>query len=377
MVRSVFDITIDFKLSQGSYLFDKRSNKYFLDMFSMFSSLPLGYNHEIFDEEFDERIKYISHLKMCNNLFLSDEFESFETALSEIAVHQNFHFSSTGALAVESAIKCGYEYKKNPDAIVVGTTNSFHGIYSWGFVTDRGIPSVKNRVINYPKNSWKNIELEELPEFLIQNSGTISSCIIEPIQCTSGDLYLDLNQLKKVQDICKKNNICFIIDEVQTGLGVTGDYWYSNQADLKPDILIFGKKSQISGIMVNEKFSEAIKSPYRKLESTFDGDLIDACRGKYIIKAIEKYSLLRKVSKNSEILNDELSQQFLNYRSAGHLIAFDFLSEEKRDNFVLKAYENNLLVNPTEDKTVRLRPNLAFSLNEIDDLLSRIKKSNK
>ena len=105
--------------------------------------------------------------------------------------------------------------------------------------------------------------------------------------------------------------------------------------------------------------------------------MIDACRGKYIIKAIEKYSLLRKVRKNSEILNDELSQQFLNYRSAGHLIAFDFLSAEKRDNFVLKAYENNLLVNPTEDKTVRLRPNLAFSLNEIDDLLSRIKKSNK
>jgi len=67
----------------------------------------------------------------------------------------------------------------------------------------------------------------------------------------------------------------------------------------------------------------------------------------------------------------------LNYRSAGHLIAFDFLSKEKRDNFVLKAYKNNLLVNPTEDKTVRLRPNLAFSLNEIDDLLSRIKKSNK
>ena len=377
MARSVFDITIDFKLSHGSYLFDKRSNKYFLDMFSMFSSLPLGYNHEIFDEEFDERIKYISHLKMCNNLFLSDEFESFETALSEIAVHQNFHFSSTGALAVESAIKCGYEYKKNPDAIVVGTTNSFHGIYSWGFVTDRGIPSVKNRVINYPKNSWKNIELEELPEFLIQNSNTVSSCIIEPIQCTSGDLYLDLNQLKKVQDICKKNNICFIVDEVQTGLGVTGDYWYSNQADLKPDILIFGKKSQISGIMVNEKFSEAIKSPYRKLEVTFDGDLIDACRCEYIIKAIKKYSLLRKVRKNSEILNDELSQQFLNYRSAGHLIAFDFLSKEKRDNFVLKAYKNNLLVNPTEDKTVRLRPNLAFSLNEIDDLLSRIKKSNK
>ena len=119
---------------------------------------------------------------------------------------------------------------------------------------------------------------------------------------------------------------------------------YSNQLNLKPDILVFGKKSQISGIMVNDKFSEAIKSPYRKLEVTFDGDLIDACRCEYIIKAIEKYSLLKKVRENSEILKDELSQLFLNYRSIGHLIAFDFMSMDKRDNFVSKAYENKVLV---------------------------------
>ena len=67
MVRSIFDITIDFEKSQGSYIFDKKSNEYFLDMFSMWSSLPLGYNHEIFDEGFVQRINNISHIKMCNN----------------------------------------------------------------------------------------------------------------------------------------------------------------------------------------------------------------------------------------------------------------------------------------------------------------------
>ena len=129
--------------------------------------------------------------------------------------------------------------------------------------------------------------------------------------------------------------------------------------------------------MVNEKYTEALKSPYLKLEVTFDGDLIDACRGEYVIKAIEKYSLLLKVRENSEIIEKELSQLFLNYRSAGYLIAFDFISQDERDNFVSKAYENKLLVNPTAEKSVRLRPNLALSNNEIDDLLQRIKKSRK
>ena len=76
-INTVFDISIDFKKSKGSYLFDKKSKKYFLDFFQMFSSLPLGYNHEIFDKEFDEKVRHLTHLKMCNNLFQSDELESF------------------------------------------------------------------------------------------------------------------------------------------------------------------------------------------------------------------------------------------------------------------------------------------------------------
>jgi L-lysine 6-transaminase len=369
MTRAIFDINIDFKKSKGSYVFDKQKNKPFLDLFSMFSSLALGYNHPVFDSGFDEKIKYISHLRASNNLFYSDELKSFEKFFLEISFHNNVHFCSTGALAVESALKCGFEFKKNPEAIVLGVKNSFHGINSWGFITDPSISSVKNRVVNYPKNNWELHSLDSLIEELQKNRTNISSVIIEPIQCTAGDVYLDTKKLKEIQQLCNKNEVCFIVDEVQTGFGVTGEMWYSSMIGLNPDVVVFGKKSQICGIMTNDKYSEAIHSKYRKLEVTFDGDLIDAIRSEYIMKAIEDYSLLENVRNKSNILNAELSALFNNYRSIGHLIAFDFKTKQKRDDFVKKAYLNSLLINPTNDKSVRIRPNLAFSDNELDKFL--------
>lgn len=375
MPRTVFDITIDFEKSHGSYVFDKRSNSAFLDLFSMFSSLPLGYNHPIFDESFDHKIRSVSHLKMCNNLFHSKELQDFEKKFAKISFHKNLHLCATGALAVESAIKCGYEYQKDPSAIVLGVKNSFHGISSWGFVTDSEISSVKERVVNYPKNNWELHSLDELIDKLENITVNISSVIIEPIQCTAGDIYLDAEKLKQVQKLCNKNDICFIVDEIQTGFGVTGEIWYSSILGLEPDIVVFGKKSQICGIMTNEKYSEAINSKHRKLEVTFDGELIDAVRAEYILNAIEKYSLLENVIEKSATLKTELSSIFYNYRSIGHLIAFDFSNKKKRDDFVSKSYSNFLLVNPTGEKTVRLRPNLAFNNNEIDELLFILKKT--
>lgn len=375
MNKSVFDITIDFEKSHGSYLHDAKSKHTFLDLFSMFSSLALGYNHPIFDLSYDQKIKPITRLKMCNNLFQSEVLESFRKKFQGVSFHNNLHFCSTGALAVESAIKCGYEYQKKPNSIVLGIKNSFHGINSWGFVTDSEISSVKNRVIHYPRNNWELHSIEELIEKLENKPQNVSSVIIEPIQCTAGDIYLDVRLLKRIQELCNLNEICFIVDEVQTGFGVTGEMWYSNKIGLNPDIIVFGKKSQISGIMTNNKYSEAINSQHRKLEVTFDGDLIDAFRSEYVLNAINKYSLLESVKKKSIIIRDELSNLFENFRNEGYLIAFDFNESQQRDNFVKNAYSNDLLVNPTNEKSIRLRPNLAFSDDELEDMLLRLKKS--
>tara|TARA_B110000003_G_scaffold161238_1_gene161307 strand:+ start:16271 stop:17398 length:1128 start_codon:yes stop_codon:yes gene_type:complete len=373
-MNTVFDIRIDFMKSHGSYVFDKNTDDEFLDMFCMFSSLPLGYNHSIFDDHFDEKIKFISRLRMCNNLFDSDELMDFTAGLKEISVHENIHFCSTGALAVESALKCAFEYKKDPAALVLGIKNSYHGINGWGFMTDPEISSVKNRVLHFPKNDWEHHTLEDLISHITHSNDHIAAVIVEPIQCTAGDIYLDIGKLKDLQKLCNKNDICFIIDEIQTGFGVTGQMWYSEKVGLSPDILIFGKKSQICGIMVNDKYSEAINSQYRKLQVTFDGDLLDVIRAQYILKAIEEHDLMAAVKANSIIFEKELSPLFSNYRSSGHLIAFDFDNQGKRDDFVRKAYANNLLVNPTNDKSIRLRPNMAISDNEMDVFFDKVSK---
>ena len=373
-MNTVFDIRIDFMKSHGSYVFDKNTDDEFLDMFCMFSSLPLGYNHSIFDGSFDEKIKFISRLRMCNNLFDSDELMDFTSVLKEIGVHENIHFCSTGALAVESALKCAFEYKKDPTALVLGIKNSYHGINGWGFMTDPEISSVKNRVLHFPTNDWEHHSLDDLISYITQSNDHIAAVIVEPIQCTAGDIYLDIGKLKNLQNLCDKNDICFIIDEIQTGFGVTGQMWYSDKVGLSPDILIFGKKSQICGIMVNEKYSEAINSQYRKLQVTFDGDLLDVIRAQYILKAIQEHDLMDAVKANSIIFKEELSPLFSNYRSSGHLIAFDFDNQEKRDDFVRKAYANKLLVNPTNDKSIRLRPSMAISENEMDVFFNKVSK---
>jgi len=204
----------------------------------------------------------------------------------------------------------------------------------------------------------------------------VSSVIVEPIQCTAGDIYLDIDKLKTVQKLCKKNDICFIVDEIQTGFGVTGEYWYSKKIGLNPDIIVFGKKSQISGIMSNDKYSEAINSEYRKLEVTFDGDLIDAVRAEYIIEAINRDKLLNSIDKKSKYINSKLSRIFDNYRSIGGMIAFDFSTKQEREDFINYSYNNHLLVNPTSEKTIRMRMNMALSDDELDNLINKIKKNN-
>src|SRR3972149_651223 len=101
--KTVFDLTIDFEKSHGSYVFDKNTQSDFLDFFSMFSSLPLGYNHRIFDNSFNKKIAAISKIRMANNLFDSDELVEFREKLGKYIFSEYMHFTCTGALAVESA----------------------------------------------------------------------------------------------------------------------------------------------------------------------------------------------------------------------------------------------------------------------------------
>jgi L-lysine 6-transaminase len=258
--------------------------------------------------------------------------------------------------------------------MVLSLKKSFHGLNSWGFITDR-FAATSVRMEYYPKNDWLNVSFEELETYFKEGSvENLVAIVLEPIQCTAGDLYIPIDQILRIRELCSLHNVCFIVDEIQTGFGVTGSMWYSNKINVTPDILVFGKKAQISGICANDKYSECIVSPIKKLGVTYDGDLIDAIRSTYILKAYEEGNLVDDANKKSLLFREMLSHKVLNYRSTGFLIAFDFETKEIRDRFTNLCFQNGLICNGTGEKAVRMRPNLAISQSEIDDASLKLDK---
>lgn len=362
-MKTGFDIKIDFKKSKGSYVFDKNTKSYYLDMFSMFSTLPLGYNHPAFDSSFNKKIKEISKIKMCNSVFQSDYLENFLKEFKPYCFSDNIHFTCTGSLAIESAIKCALNYKKLKTQRVIALKKGFHGLNGYGLLTDDYLDT-KKRLEYLPKiANWENIELDEI--LILKSFSDIAAIIIDPIQCTAGDIYLDKNKLQKLQKLCNQNDICFIVDEIQTGFGATEKFWYSDVIGINPDILVFGKKSQVSGIIAIDKYNECFNKFLGKLDVTFDGDLIDMVRSTYVLKAYKKFKLInnKHFIKIRNILKDRIKE----IRGNGHLIAFDFGSKEERNSFFDKCLENKLLVGKGGEKSIKLRPNLALTDDEIDD----------
>jgi L-lysine 6-transaminase len=378
---SVFNIKIDFDKSQDSYIFDKNTNKKYLDFMGMYSSLPLGYNHKIFStNSFKKEINRISKLKLVNCEILSDEFNEFYNSFKLFTKGDNYHFTCTGALANEAAIKAAMWYKgPNPKGYVLSIENSFHGINSVGNLITTRFNGVDLRLGKIPgKDFWPKVKnINEAIKYISTNKDKLlQGIIIEPIQATYGDNYFNKESLKKLRETCTQYDIPLIFDEVQTGFCSTGKVWYSEHLGIEPDIITFGKKSQVSGIMVKSSHSKVFEIP-KRLSVTFDGDLIDMVRCKYIIKAINKDNLLKNASQIGKILFDNLKKikNIKNVRSIGLLLAFDFDNTFKRDRFVKKLYNKGMICNPTGDRSIRLRPNLSVKKQEVEKALNIIRSS--
>ena len=392
---SIFKLKIDFEKSQGSYLMDKNSGRKYLDFFGQYATLSLGYNNPIFKtQSYIDEIKRVAHQKITNCEIISEESLEFDKSFREFTscnIFKNYHYSCTGALAVEAAIKSAIDYKGHTCQRVISFKCSFHGINGYGGIfTDRFHP-VSKRLSGFPGSYWEpmenpiiqyrdgiarentNLVSEVLSkiEALLLNKKNICAILVEPIQCTFGDRYFSDSFFIGIRELANKYDVVLIFDEIQIGFGTTGELWYFKKLPVEPDILIFGKKTQLSGIAVQEKFSSIFDNPLR-LEVTWDADIMDMIRCKYIIKAYNEFRVINNVNAMSERLKNGLEgiQGIKNFRKSGLLFAFDFESKEKRDSFVKAMLSNGMICNPTMDKTIRLRPNLCVTESEIDHALS-------
>lgn len=409
MLADGLDMVLDLEKSKGVRLYDSKSEKYLLDFFGFFASNPVGVNHPgLNDPEFLKDLKLASLTKVTNSDIYTRQMAEFVDTLSRLATPdymKYFFFVSGGALAVENGLKAAFDWKvrknkMNGETKEIGTRimhmkEAFHG--RSGYTLSLTNTHDPRKTMYFPKFDWPRVtnpklrfpvtekvlqeveeqekkSLSEMEHYFEVYKNDIAAFIMEPIQGEGGDNHFRNEFFKSAAKLVAENDALFMMDEVQAGMGVTGKWWAHQHFDIKPDIMAFGKKSQVCGIMVGSKIDEVEDNVFEessRINSTWGGNLVDMVRAKKYLEIMTEESLLQNAEKMGKILVDELkalSDDFpdmvSNPRGRGLMCAFDLKSEKTRDLFFNRMFSKGVLLLKAGEFTIRFRP--ALILNEED-----------
>lgn len=416
MLADGFDQVIDLNKSHGSWFVDKNDGKEYLDFFSMFASASVGFNHSKLLKLKDE-LGRIAIIKPTNSDIYTEEMAEFVDTFAKIAKPDHFKymfFVSGGALAVENALKTAFDWKtrknfekglKVKGSKIIHFKQAFHG--RTGYTLSLTNTSDPRKTQYFPKFDWPRITnpkikfplneenlnrvkkledkaLKEINDTINKDKNEIAGLIIEPIQGEGGDNHFRKEFIQEVRKICDRNEILFIMDEVQSGAGLTGKFWAHEHYNVKPDIFCFGKKTQVCGIMSSDRVDDIKDNVFHessRLNSTWGGNLIDMVRFSYILKIIKEENLVENARIQGELLLKELQniekdfpKLISNSRGKGLMCAFDLPDSETRDKVLDKLAENKLLILGCGDNSIRFRPHLIITEEEIKHGIDIIRK---
>ena len=418
------DMVLDIEKSHGMWLYDARHHRYILDYFGFFATCALGMNHpKMFEPEFLKKLQRTAINKITNSDIYTVEYAEFVDTLSKYATppyFRYFFFVSGGALAVENALKTAFDWRVRKNLAagkedntqrlkVIHLKDAFHGRTGYTIALTNTFDP--NKYIYFPRFEWpritnpkitfplegENLErvkemekksIEEMQEAIDKYGTDIAAFIMEPIQGEGGDNHFRKEYIQKVQEICRKNDIMFIVDEVQTGMGVTGKWWAHEHFDVQPDIMAFGKKMKVCGIMVGPKVDEVKDNVFHvssRINSTWGGNIVDMVKAQRIIEIMHEDKLVENAAKMGEILLKSLHEleekypdKVSNVRGRGLFDAFDLPTTRMRDEFFNQAYRNGLLTLKSGAKGIRFRPPLIIEEDEINiayEVMDRTLKS--
>lgn len=411
-----YPIVMDMEKSHGSWIVDESGDEY-LDMFSMFASGSIGYNHPHLIKNTEFLGKMAVNKPTVSDIY-SKEYADFVDTFERVAIPQELQYAffvAGGALAVENALKASFDWKTRLNKSkgidleagkVIHFKQAFHG--RSGYTLSLTNTKDPRKHMYFPKFDWpritnpkmffpltddslvKTIELEkeavnQIISAIAESPNEVACIIVETIQAEGGDNYFRNEFFKELRRICDENEILLILDEVQTGIGITGKMWGFQNYDITPDIISFGKKTQVCGILANkEKLDQVPNNVFQessRINSTFGGNFIDMLRFKLILEVIEQENLLENAKKQGEFLKAELEKlaettpQMTNVRGMGLFVAFDLPTDEERVAFINKAFENKLILLPCGTQSVRFRPHLNVKREDIEKAIEIIKQT--
>jgi L-lysine 6-transaminase len=404
-----FRIVFDLERSRGSYIHDAASGQRLIDFYGFFGSVPVGFNHPHFDRgDVQQELLCASKTKIANSDVYSEQYAGFVETLTRVAglpPLERYLFIDGGALAIENCLKAAMDWKvrKNMAAgrgergtQVLHFRRAFHGRSGYTMSLTNTDPRKTDLFakFDWPRVSTPHIDFSlgvderqrdvverekqseaEILKFIEERPHEICSIIIEPIQGEGGDNHFRAEWLQTLRRICDENEMLLIFDEVQCGLGTTGKMWACQHFGVKPDLLAFGKKVQVCGVMAGPRLDEVEDNAFRlpsRLNSTWGGNFTDMVRAKHYLQIIEEENL----AENARIVGErivsalhELAQecpQISAVRGRGLFIAFDLPDGSTRDQVWKELYDRGLLVLKSGERAIRFRPALDLTAEVAD-----------
>ncbi|MDQ3972917.1 MAG: L-lysine 6-transaminase, partial [Actinomycetota bacterium] len=370
-----YEFVLDTAASRGSWLVDARDGSRYLDLFTFYASAPLGINHPALadDRRFLGELARVAVNKPSNSDVYSTELaefvETFAQVLGDPALPHLF-FVEGGAAAVENALKTAFDWKSRHNVAhgrhpelgtqVLHLTQAFHGRGGYTLSVTNTDPVKTER---FPTFDWPRIDVPAVVFPLEQHRAQVQAAeeralaqaraafaahrndiacfLAEPIQGESGDNHLRGEFLQAMQALCRQHDALLVLDEVQTGGGTTGTPWAYQQLGIEPDVVAFGKKLQVCGIMAGGRVDEVADNVFAvssRLNSTWGGNLTDMVRARRILQVVEREGLIERAATLGKRLVDGLLDVagahpglVSNVRGRGLMCAVDLPSAGLRD----------------------------------------------
>jgi len=399
-----FHLVVDLEKSHGSYMVDVLQGKEYLDCYTYFASLPIGHNHpKMGDDGFRAALMRAASSNPANSDLYTREFAAFVQTFRAVAAPEEFchlFFVAGGALAVENALKVAFDWKrqKNRAAGIEGGGDkilhfreAFHGRSGYTLSLTNTDPA---KTDDFPQFDWPRVtnpkvhfpideqeaaadeagSVVEIEAAFDADPNGIAAIILEPIQGEGGDNHFRPEFLQQLRRIADEREAMLIFDEVQTGVGLTGTMWAFQQLGMTPDIVAFGKKTQVCGIMSTDRVDDIDTNVFRvssRINSTWGGNLVDMVRSARYLQIIEEDGLVEHAARVGELFLGELlaiqesSGAVTNVRGRGLMLAFDLPDGAQRDELRDRCWETGLATLACGERSVRFRPSLTFSAEDV------------
>ena len=406
-----YHVVMDLRESRGNFIHDSLRGVEILDFFSHFATCPIGYAHaKLTTPEFLEELAWTAVTKPANSDIYTEQMASFVETFARLGVpathSQHMFFVEGGALANENALKAAFDWKvrrnfrrghrREVGSKILHFEQAFHG--RSGYTLSLTNTSDPRKTMYFPKFDWprvvnpkltfplttENLEATiaterlavlQIERALAEHPDDIAAFILEPIQGEGGDNHFRPEFLARVRTLCDEHDMLLILDEVQTGMGLTGTQWAFQGLGVTPDLFTFGKKTQVCGFASNDRILEEKENVFTvssRINSTWGGNLVDMVRCRKILEVMAEEKLVDNARATGEFLLGKLNElagefpgRMTNVRGRGLFIAFDLPDTETRGR-VMSTWlqKHNVMSLASGERAIRLRPPLTLTKDE-------------